>query len=448
MPTFGPASFDDDNRAASTGRLINCYRQGVTGRGRTQYALKAVPGTEAFASVGEVFFYGVTEFKNDIYAAYDGRLLRIGASGTVDDLGAISSNAASMSSNGDRVTIAAGGTYYTFLGGVSTHTVTPLSGAGSVSYLDQYTLVTEKNGRKWAWSDLADPTTFPALNFATAEATDDNLLRVVGLNGRVVLFKQTGREVWYNTGQSGADAFARIAGGARNIGLKEFGLLTKTDEALFFIGNDNIARLTIDGLTEQKLSYPPVDTAIAQGTPTECFYYEHEGQKFCVIRFSDRPAWVFDLATGEWHERAFGPDHSAWPVRGTVRLGDNWYALTNDGFVRKFTQNNEDAGTVLKRTAVSETFYFPERLSVDLIEIFGRVGFSDLGRDAMMWIRISRDGGATWTDEKARSLGGIGEHETRATWRAQGLARTLTIEASISEPAEIPLWSDYRLEAA
>lgn len=448
MPTFGPASFDDDNRAASTGRLINCFRQGIVGRGRAQFALRSVLGTEAFADVGEVFFFGATEYKNDIYAAFDGSLIRVGSSGTVSSLGTISSGQTNLSSNNDYVTIAAGGTYFVYLGGITTPTVEPFSGVGSVGFLDQRTLLTENNGRKWAWSDLADPTTIPALNFATAEATDDNLLRVIGLNGRVVLFKETGREVWYNTGQSGADAFSRIAGGVRNVGLKAFGLVTRTDEALFWVGNDNICRLTLDGISEQKLSYPPVDTAISQGESTECFYYEDEGQKFCVVRFEDRPSWVFDLASAEWHERAYGPEDQAWPVRGTVRLGNTWYGLTNAGLVQRLTRNNTDVGTALRRVAVSETFYFPERASVDLIEIFGRVGFSDLDRDAMMWIRLSRDGGATWTLEKFRSLGGIGEHESRATWRSQGLARTLTIEAVITEPAEIPIWSDYRLEVA
>ena len=131
-----------------------------------------------------------------------------------------------------------------------------------------------------------------------------------------------------------------------------------------------------------------------------------------------------------------------------VKLGQAWYGFTDTGQVRKLVRNNADMTDALLRTAVSPTFYFPERASLDLLEIFGRMGFADLGRDAQMWVRLSRDGGDTWGPEKWRSMGALGEHDRRATWRAQGLYRRLTIEANVSDPAELPLWSEFRLEAA
>lgn len=445
MPSFGQSAQDSENRGAATSRLINCYLEPVEDGTRTTFALKSVLGTEAFADVGEVFFNGAFEFQNNIYTAYDGNLIRVDSGGAANNLGAISSGDASFSSNNSYLTLAIGGTYYTYLGGVSNPTIEPFTGAGSVDYLDQYTLITEKFGRRWAWSDLADPTTIPALNFATAEATDDNLLRVIALNGRVVLFKETGREVWTNTGQSGADAFTRLA--ARNIGLKDFNLVARTDEALFFIGNDNIARITLDGLEARKLSYPPVDTSIANRTPTHCFYYEEKGHKFCVIRFSDDTAWIFDLATGEWHERAEGARHDPWSVLGTVKRGNDWFGCTDAGAILKLTRNNADASGILRRTAISPTYYFEEGASLDEMEIYARTGFSELGRDAQMWVRLSKDGGHTWSREKWRSLGTAGDYRQKATWRAQGLYEQLTVEANISDPAEIPLWSDFLLEA-
>lgn len=449
MPEFGPSAQDDDNRSAATSRLINCYRQPIVYPDRTRYQLKSVLGTEAFADVSDVFLRACTTFAEEMYAVYGGTLYRIGSNGVVTSLGSISDGETSLSSNNGKLVIAASGSYYTLTGStISSHTPLPFTSVGSVDFGDQYTLYTEKNGRRIAWSDLADPTTLPALNFATAEATDSDVIRGVYINGRWIIFKETSRVVYYNTGQSGANAWKRVANGVRSTGLKSFGLLTKTDDAVFWVGDDNICRLTADGLNAQPLSYPPVDTAIAQGSATECFYYEDEGQKFCVVRFSDRPSWVFDMATQEWHERAEGATHTAWTVRCTTQLDAAWYGFTDGGLVRKLTRNNQDAGSVLLRRAVSPSFYFRDRASVDMIRIFARTGFHDLGRDAQMWIRLSRDGGDTWTEEKWRSLGDIGYHRDFATWRGQGNARVLTIEANISEPAEIPLWSDFDLVAA
>lgn len=446
MPTFGPSSQDADNRGASTSRLINCFRQPVMGKSRTNSVLQSVLGTTAYATIGTVFFGGAYAFGGDIYAAYDGSLFRVGTGGAVTNVGTVASGDASISSNNAYLTIAAGGAYFTYLTTVQNRASGALNAVGSVDYLDQYTLLTEKNGRRWAWSALADPTDIPVLNFATAEATDDNLLRVMGLNGRVILFKESSREVWSSTGAAGADAFTRIS--AKNIGLKSFNLLTKTDEAMFFIGSDNIARITLDGIDSQKLSYPPVDSAIANQTPTHCFYYEDEGQKFCVIRFSDGTAWVFDLATGEWHERGEGADHDPWSVLGTVKLQNDWYGLTEAGAVWRFVRNNEDVTGPLRRTAVSETFYFEEGASVDEMEIYFRTGFSDLGRDARTWVRVSRDGGHTWSLGKWRSLGQQGQYRQKATWRNLGLADQFTVEVNVSDEAEIPIWSDFLLEAA
>lgn len=480
MPTFGPSSRKETNRGAHSGRLINCYRQPVPPQGMTGAVLNSVLGTEAFAETGGLFFKAFGEFKNELFAVFDGTLYKIDANGTVTTVGSVSSGQTSLSSNGTKLTIAANGLYYT----VSGMTITNVTGVaftsiGSVGFQGQYTLLTEKDGRKWAWSDLADPSTLPALNFATAESSDDDLIRVATINGRVILFKEKSREVWYNTNQAGADAFTLLPGGVKSTGLKGYNLLTETEDALFFIGNDNIARITAGGVEAVKFSYPPVDEAIGAGNPTDCFFYEDQGQKHVAIRFGDRPTWVLDLATAEWHERAETPQHDPWSVRGTSRINGSWYACTEGGDIWKLTRNNADVSGELRRTAVSETFYSPDRSSLDLLELYGRVGYSELTqevvpalatgdslldsgdgiglqvgpafdapKDAQMWIRLSRDGGDTWGPEKWRSLGTQGSHDQRMTWRSQGQFRQLTIEANVSDPAELPLYADYRMEAS
>lgn len=452
MERFGPSSVDAGNRGASTQRLINCFRQATVGSKRTAAALKSVPGTENFADTSTPLLYGVGRFSGSMYVAAGGRLFKVSDSGTVTDLGAISSGEASFSSNTDSLVLTAAGSLYTVQADVITQQApTPFISIGSVDFLDQYTLYTELNGRQFGWSDLADPTSYPGTNFAAAEATDEDIIRGIVVNSRVILFKEEGREVWYNTGQSGANAFLRVAGGVRNVGLKSYGLATKTDEALFWVGNDNICRLTLDGLNSEKLSYPPVNIALERGNPTHCFYTEEDGQKFCHIRFSDRPTWVFNLASGEWHERAEGGAHDPWTVLAAQKLNNTWYGFNDAGKVLKFARNNQDLyldSPTLRRTAVSATYYFEEGASLDELEIYLRTGFNDIGRNAQMWCRFSRDGGHTWSLEKWRDVGSLGDYQQKATWRAQGSFQQLTIEANISEPAEMPLWSDFRMEAA
>ena len=438
------SSVDDDNRAANTSRLINCYKQA----GDENVVLKAVPGTQAHVSLGDVFLKAMERIGGEIYAAANGRLYRV--TGTaVTDLGAVSFGETVMSSNNGSLTVAANGIYYVWDGtSLDKPTGANFSEVGSVGYLGQYTLLTQKDGAQFAWSDPADPKTLPALNFSTADGRDDKILRGMAIGGRWVIFKETSREVWYQTGQSGADAFKRMAGAVIDTGLKSSGLVTPIDQGAFFVGDDNIAYIT-DGVGQRPVSTVAVNTSLAQKDPTHCFFYEAEGQKICVIRFSDRPAWCLDLATMEWHERAEDVTHDPWSAIASVKLGDAWYVGTNLGKIMKLSQNNVDADFPLKRTIVSRTFGDgANRFTVPKIEVYGRVGYSDLGRDAQIMMRISRDGGQTWSREKWRSMGDYGEYGKRAVWRAMGQARKLTLELSLTDPAEIPVYNDFDLEVA
>ena len=434
---------DDDNRAADTSRLLNCFAEPVG----SEIAIKSVLGTEAFADAQDFFLHDMIEVQGTIFAALGSNLISVNSDGNATTLASLPGGETVMSSHDGKVTIAVNGVYYVWDGAaLQIPGSGRLSQVSSVEFLGQYTLLTEQNGREFEWTTLADPETRNALYFATAEGDDDNIVRGFVINGRYVLFKQNSREVWYQSG-SDASAFSRVAGASQRIGLKAKKLICLTADGAFFIGDDNNAYLTGDGLSLQPISSAGVTTAIKEGTATSCFYYEDELHKFAVIRFSDRPAWVLDLSTLEWHERSETVNHTAWTALDSVKLGSDWYVGNDEGEFYKLVRNNADVSGALKRTVVSQTFGDGStRQTANLIEIFGRMGYSNLGRDAQVMLRLSRDGAQTWTGEKWRSLGDQGEYDKRATWRAQGQFRKLTLELSITDPAEIPLLNRFVLQ--
>lgn len=432
----GQSVRDDDFRAGNSGRLVNCYRY-PTEEG---HVLKSTLGTVAFATLPAVFLRDMEEVQGTIYAAAGGALYSIDSAGNETSLGSITNGVGNLSSNNGDVTVAANGDYYVWDGAtLSTPSTGAFSAVGSVEFLSQYTVLTEQNGRRFQWSDIADASTFDALDFATAEGRDDAILRAVAVNGRLVLFKETSREVWYVTGQAGVNAFQRLAGGVVDTGLKAYGLVAKIDQGAFFVGDDDIAYVT-DGMGQRVVSNPAVSTSIAQSTPDRCFYYEDEGHKFCVIRFLDRPAWVLDLTTLEWHERAWGVDFDPFPGVASVKLGANWYVGGDDGEVYRLTRNNTDVAGAMVRRAVSRTLKMDgQRFRLQRLEMYARVGNSDIGRDAQCWLRLSRDGGLTWGRERWASLGSLGEYDKRLVWRALGQYRDVAAEVNVSDPAELPI---------
>lgn len=442
----GQSSRNDTSPAAATSRLLNLYREAVQDGDQTQHILRPVPGQELIVQPGRRFLRDMAVIDGVVYYALGGGLYKL-VSGTPSLLDSISDTAdTTISGNTGKVTVCAGGIYYVFSGASYTTPTGAFSDFGSVETVGQYTVLTERNGRRIQWSDIADPGTLDALNFATTESRDDNNIRGVALNGNYWVFKERSIEIWYETGDSSA-AFARVGGGVIDTGLKAFGLVTKIRGALFFIGNDGIAYITA-GNGMQPVSTRAVERSIRENDPTHCSYYEHEGHKFCVIRFSDRPAWVYDFAANEWHERSEGVNHDAWDAVATVQDADGTWLVGGElGGVSRFVNAPEDKGGFLYRRAVSRTLYNDaRRFRLAEFEMLTSPGWAT-GEAAIM-LEFSRDRGATFGNERTFQLGGQGDYSQRILARSLGQFRNLTVRLDVAHGHEIPLFAAARVRLA
>lgn len=445
MPTlefFGQSAQDSDNIAANPARLVNCYLEPIVSGGRSALSVKSVLGLQPFSSFPGVWTRAVEVVDGKLFAVAGAALYEIASDGGYTIRGAIldAENTTLAGNNGD-VTVVAGGNYYVWNGTTLTN---PAAGAfsafGSHDYIGNYTVITENNGRRFQWSDVANPSSLPGLNFSTADGRDDNLIRPFAINGVLYLFKETSHEVWYLTGGAGALAFERQAGGVVDIGLKAHNLITRIPGAAFFIGDDNRAHL-VSGQV-QPVSIPPVETAIKECEPRACFTYEDEGHTFCVITFRDCAAWVYDVALGQWHERAEGAELLPWSASCSTKFGGEWYCGRDDATLLKFAKIGTDNNGPLVREAISRTLYQDgQRFVVSEIELFPRQGF----QDATLELFVSRDGGLTWTDPKPRQIGPTGGYANRVIWRSLGQCRQITAKVRFSEAQDFTMNAEGRL---
>lgn len=440
---IGSTRRDGDNIGAGPERLVNLYRERVGNR----MVLKGVPGQVSFVNLNDILGRDITEVGGILYAVSGGALYSITSGGVATNLGAIADDQETfMEGYADNVTIAAGGNYYVWNGTtLSTVTGGAFASVGSVAFLGGYTILTEKNGSRFQWAELQNPGTLDALQFATAEAVDDTISRAISHGGNLYLFGKASTEIWYLTGGAGANAFGRLAGGVIDRGVLAPGLAVDFGPGLFMVGDDGIAYI-LSGNTLQPISGRGFETAVAEETPTHCFNYEVEGHKFIVVRFSGRPSWVYDISSGEWHERAIGNEHDAWDVVGAVKAYGKWRGINVLSGVVTLEGPSDLGATILKR-AVSTTYEGDEtRFRVQRIVMRARTGFSDLGRDMNMVARFSRDRGVTWGPPKARTLGGLGEYGTRAVWRSLGQFRSLTMEITMGDNTDAPVFTDAVLD--
>lgn len=425
----GQSARDSDSTWSNSSRLLNFYREPV---GDSKIILKSVLGTEAFATVTGATCRAAEAVAGNLYVAQGSRLWRVTPAGVVTDLGPIADGPTTISSNNGQVTVTAGGNYYLWDGStLSEPTAGAFSEFGSVTFLGQLTVLTELNGRRVQWSDVADPDTLDGLNFATTETRDDNNLRALPIAGGIWFFKEQSIERWY---QDGSD-LAAVPGGTIDTGLAGVDLITSLPDGAFFVGRDGKVYL-VRGGQMQPVSTVPVETSVAYEDPLRCFYYQDEGHEICVIQFADRPSWCFDISTREWHERTEGNNLDQWTAQTCVQFNGGFYAFAPQGIYR-LTRNNVDATGPLIRRAVGRTFGGEGRFKINLLKFNATVGRSEV--PVLMELRMSRDEGNTWGLPIIRDLGALGGYGREITYRQLGQYRQATAEVTISNAREVTL---------
>ena len=426
-----PSALGVDETTLVTPRLLNVYRQ----RLGDKTVVRSVLGTEVFANLPTLFVRAAETIQGKLYVVQGGIFYRVSESGTVTSLGAVpDSPETTISGNNGNIAIVANGRYFVWDGSDITEPATgAFSAFSDVTFVNQFTVATERGGRRVQWSALADAGSLPALNFATTESRDDNVLRSMAIAGGVMFFKERSIESWY---VSGSDLKAR-PGSTIELGLKAFGLIAKIPNGAVFIGSDDRVYMTFGGVPEP-ISTDGVEISVAAELPTNVFYYEDAGHKFCVLRYADRPAWVFDITTGEWHERAEGNDLGPWTARACVKAYRQFFAINDTGGVLRMTRNNADASGELIRRIVGRTYEMDgQRFKLHRLEIPANVGAHDA--EPTMTLRVSGDRGHTWRLNRQYPMGVKGQYDRRIILRNLGQYQKATFEITVSDPQDVAL---------
>lgn len=440
----GQSARDSDNPAGNASRLINGYSEPMVPGGRSVSVLRAVPGMADFATVNGVFARAMLESDGEIFTIIGKNLHRIRLDGTVTLIGDVDAtdDIAGLDKSTGYVVAVAGRKYWHWNGTTLT-TIVPgaITLPASVAYLGGYVIVSQYGDRTFGWSALANPTSWSGLDFASAEITDDPIVRLIAFKDALLIFKRTGFERWAVTGLGGPDAFQRIGGAQEEPGLQAYGLIVTFPNGLSYIGSDG--KVYVLGVGP--ISTPPVEVAIEKKEPLRMFYYEQRGHGFICVIFRDTAAWCYDIATGEWHER--DQDEQPWTARASVKAGDSWYVATDAGQIAKLSAPCLDFGNPMVRRYVSRTLEAPNsaRFNVASIEAFPRI-WGDIQGDgdwseAKVTLKTSRDG-VTFGAGKDRGVGAVGAYETRLVWRALGQFRRATVEISQSSATDVPLLSE------
>lgn len=435
-------------------RRINLYPEISFEADKTRVAYYQTPGSILFGSLGASPARGlhVVGAGDSLYAVAYSTFYSIDAGGVATSQGVLGSTAGnvSMADDGTRVLIVdgVGGYYYD----IQTDTFTTTAdadfptGTTSCAFLAGRFVAVTPDSNQFQWGDLyAD--TWPALNFAQAEASPDNLVAVFANAGQLMLMGQLTTEWWAPSGDP-ALPFAPIQGAVAEWGLAaqasvcKFGASSVAWLARNRLGQVQIVRA--DGYQVTPISIPDLDYLINNYSAVEdatAGSYMLGGHPMYEISFPTAgKTWLYDARSESWQELTtgtLGRHQSQWIVnfRNKIRVSDyrdgNIYTLDADTYT--------DNGTLIRRSITGRHIFQGDPMSVSEMWIDMEMGVGNVnapGDDPQLMLRTSKDGGHTWSNELWQSIGAQGVYQKRAVYRRLGRARDWVFECAMSDPVK------------
>lgn len=426
--------------------------------GKTPTKLYRAPGLKWKMSAGVgPNRSNIVEYKGSSYFVSRNELIKANSSFDKTTIGALnsSSGVVSIVAMRDYVALVDGTNGYTTQG-------TSLTQIADADFPNGAKHITVMNGRAivdgtsldtfWI-SDDEDPTSWNALNFASAEKRPDDLVLPYAIEDILWLLGKYSAEPWvYNANVD--FPYAPIEGAVANWGIQAGNSLAEGDKTLFWLAKSKSGQNVVvmaRGTQLQEISPPWLVYQIGRLSTTddaEGFFYQQAGHAFYVLTFPKAlKTWVYDLTTGEWHTRQTW-EKGRWRARGygffqgLHLVGDynssDYYELDLDTY-QDFTgtQRCRRRAPVIHKSYREMTFF---NLIVD---IEGGLGLlAGQGSDPILLLRYSDDG-KSWSDYLEASLGKLGEYNIKATWEQLGMSYERIFEISLTDPIPLTILGAY-----
>ena len=302
-------------------------------------------------------------------------------------------------------------------------------------------------------TDVDKGKSFDALDFASAEYSDDDNVRVAWLKGELRIFGSATMETWANVG--GTDfPFQRIDGATIEKGLKYPNTLQEVDNSFVWVGsgkNESLAvwRATGGGGT-QKLSNEYVDALLINTTldaddayDSQGFAYSYDGNTVygfsiaiqdSVFTQSDATLCT-DLSEGarvgrmSWRQNYTADSqnpslkiipYSAWSVGNCVICYNR--VIFNGRYELNSSVFSEKDAKVFRRFTSSYLQAEGDDVYVSRVELrmknaVGEATASDdIDRNPTVLMEVSDDQGRTWKDFGSRNIGRAVNTRTQVVW--------------------------------
>lgn len=432
-------------------RLVNCFAEKIDGKA---YRIRAWFGLVAVdEDIDDISVRGSIEVDGALYVVFEGggvrKFTKSGTTITRTDLDYISGSGPVFMARNQRDSVEIGiltglGRYYIMQDDVLS--VIPLDDLPPFIHMTElggYFFFGTADGRVFN-SGLNDAKVIGGLDYFTAEGHPDGLVALFKNRLELVVMGAKSMEVWgldSNPPATGSP-LVRLGGAVFPRGCLVATGIAEIDNTFFWIGENRIVYRNVNYLP-QRVSHYGVERSLLGEANIEnirCSSFSLGGNEFFVLNGTEY-TWVFNAATGWWHElKSYGRERSAIEIYLAVWGGVYAFSKEDGNLYSVETDARLENGTVMP--VVIRGMDLPAGLVCNDIEfdfVTGRAPITGVSHETNPVVELSwsDDGGATWKNPRTLSLGAQGAYRNRV--RATRLGKTgdergRRFELAISDP--------------
>lgn len=466
FPAFCGPAYTSRSPIADVERLVNLYLEPIeSGNGKNQFAMYALPGLTAFATVGSGPIRGEIACQDgNLYVVSGDSLFKVTSGAVATNLGVVGTSSGNppvfmAASSTQLLIISAGDGYvYTFTTGVLAQIVDPQFPADveDCDYSDGYFIVLADN--VVYLSAVDDATSWAATDFLEVASSANNLIGISVDHRQLIVYGDRITQVFNSTGS--ANIFDADPSGIIQMGLLARASVARLDNTSFFLGQNENGQgcvFRFNGYTPQRVSNHAVESAIqsyASLSDAVAFGWQFQGHPFYRISFPNAISsgvgrtWEYDASLPPnigWHEVSYYNNGAQAEALGrcyAFAFGKHLVGARNSAIIYELSATAYmDGSTTLqaiRRVRIpndEKKWFFMSRFELDMQMGVGlQVASTALGYDPQVLMRFSHDGGYTWSGYRQASMGRIGQYSARVFWTRFRAARDPVIEISVTDP--------------
>lgn len=318
---FNSGSYASQSLSADAQLTQNWYPESDgSAQGKSAIVLYPEPGLSLFSALADMPVRGVWKVQTPgvaerVFAIAGSTLFEIFSDGTSVNRGTVNNDGrpASMANSNIQLMIASGGKGYclTLATNVLTGPIANIAGVVKVGYSDGYFVAWLGQSARFQISGLLDGTTWDLAQSAIVSVFPDNALDMLVDHRFICILGEKQSVCYYDSGNT--FPYDVIEGSFVEQGTVGSFCNVKVDNTIYGIWKDERGSgvaYKAQGYTPVRISTHAIEYAwqgYSRIDDAEAYPYQDQGHSFVVWYFpTANKTWVYDIATGLWHQRAFG----------------------------------------------------------------------------------------------------------------------------------------------